>query len=103
MASGRTHLDSLTGLRWMAALLVFFLHIQSHQAFLPTGGLGATWLTHAMAAGRSGVSFFYILSGFVLAWSVRPTDTRRAFWWRRLAKVYPNHFVTFFVALLVLA
>ncbi|HEX5200778.1 acyltransferase family protein [Paractinoplanes rhizophilus] len=60
-------------------------------------------LNVALAAGRSGVSFFYILSGFVLAWSVRPADTAGRFWRRRFAKIYPNHFVTFLLAALLLS
>jgi peptidoglycan/LPS O-acetylase OafA/YrhL len=46
-----------------------------------------------------GVSFFFILSGFVLTWSARPRDSKRAFWRRRAAKIYPNYLVAFVVAL----
>jgi peptidoglycan/LPS O-acetylase OafA/YrhL len=44
------------------------------------------------------VSFFYILSGFVLSWSMRPGDTPRAFYRRRFARVYPNHLLTWVAA-----
>jgi peptidoglycan/LPS O-acetylase OafA/YrhL len=52
--------------------------------------------------GASGVSFFYILSGFVLVWSARPDDTRWRFWRRRVAKIYPNHVVTWLAVILVM-
>jgi peptidoglycan/LPS O-acetylase OafA/YrhL len=93
-------LPSLTGLRWVAAFLVFGFHVGTlnliqphvaHRAWDKVFGLGA-----------SGVSFFYILSGFVLVWSARPADTARAFWRRRFAKIYPNHAVTWLAVLLIM-
>ncbi|SCL15266.1 Peptidoglycan/LPS O-acetylase OafA/YrhL, contains acyltransferase and SGNH-hydrolase domains [Micromonospora rhizosphaerae] len=101
--SAAARLDSLTGLRWIAALMIFCLHIQSESNFFVADSRAQQALNSIMAAGRSGVSFFYILSGFVLAWSVRPTDTTSRFWWRRFSKIYPNHFVTFLVACLLLS
>ncbi len=53
--------------------------------------------------GSVGVSFFFILSGFVLTWSARPHDTAGRFWRRRIAKIYPNHAVTGIAALTVAA
>jgi peptidoglycan/LPS O-acetylase OafA/YrhL len=44
------------------------------------------------------VTFFFILSGFVLAWSARPAEGARRFWQRRLARIYPNHAVTLICA-----
>jgi peptidoglycan/LPS O-acetylase OafA/YrhL len=44
------------------------------------------------------VSFFFALSGFVLTWSLRPADTKRAFYRRRFARVYPLHLVTLLLA-----
>ncbi|MFC7531401.1 acyltransferase family protein [Actinoplanes sp. GCM10030250] len=96
-------MDSLTGLRWIAALMIFFLHIQSESNFFVADSRAQGALDSLLAAGRSGVSFFYILSGFVLAWSVRPADTTSRFLWRRFSKIYPNHFVTFLVACLLLS
>jgi peptidoglycan/LPS O-acetylase OafA/YrhL len=53
--------------------------------------------------GAVGVSFFFLLSGFVLTWSARSGDRARQFWRRRVAKVYPNHVVTAVAAVLALA
>lgn len=91
-------LPSLTGLRWMAALLVFGLHVRNFGYFGGTGGDLANW---AFRAGASGVSFFFVLSGFVMLWSARPGDRAPAFWRRRFARVYPVHLVTAGLALLL--
>lgn len=91
-------LPSLTGLRWMAALLVFGLHVRNFGYFGGTGERIATW---GFGAGATGVSFFFVLSGFVLMWSARPGDRAPAFWWRRIARIYPVHLVTAAIALLM--
>lgn len=73
-------LPSLTGLRFAAAFFVLLGHVNVWTPFLPT----------AMVS----VSFFFVLSGFVLMWSARPRDTTRTFWRRRAWKILPNHVVT---------
>ncbi|MFF8726903.1 acyltransferase family protein [Streptomyces sp. NPDC015171] len=88
-------LPSLTGLRWMAALLVFGLHVHNFGYF---GGRGGRLMGWGFGAGATGVSFFFVLSGFVLTWSARPRDRALAFWRRRVARVYPVHLVTLAVA-----
>ncbi|WP_369243775.1 acyltransferase family protein [Streptomyces sp. R41] len=91
-------LPSLTGLRWVAALLVFGLHVHNFRYF---GGAGGRFLTWGFEAGAAGVSFFFMLSGFVLAWSARPNDRALAFWRRRIARILPVHLVIAAVALLM--
>jgi peptidoglycan/LPS O-acetylase OafA/YrhL len=55
------------------------------------------------ADGFSGVTFFYVLSGFVLAINyqgqVGTAALRRGFWWKRLARIYPTYLLTFAIAL----
>ncbi|MFF1653966.1 acyltransferase family protein [Streptomyces sp. NPDC058255] len=91
-------LPSLTGLRWVAALLVFGLHVQNFRYF---GAAGDRILRWGFGAGAAGVSFFFMLSGFVLAWSTRPNDRALTFWRRRIARILPVHLVTAGVALLM--
>jgi peptidoglycan/LPS O-acetylase OafA/YrhL len=72
-------------------MLVFGFHVGTmHIIAEPSYGGVVTWL---FTLGLSGVQFFFVLSGFVLVWSARPGDTKRAFWRRRIAKIYPNHLV----------
>ncbi|WP_412751302.1 acyltransferase family protein [Krasilnikovia sp. M28-CT-15] len=94
-----TPLPSLTGLRWIAAFLVFGFHLHVVEYFAP--GVGADLVSAFFRSGSVGVSFFFILSGFVLMWA-SPWTAYRRFWWRRFARVYPLHAVTALVALLFL-
>jgi peptidoglycan/LPS O-acetylase OafA/YrhL len=83
----------------MAALLVFGLHTRNLGYFNGEIRHFADW---GFRAGATGVSFFFLLSGFVLAWSARPGDRPTAFWRRRFARVYPVHLVTAVIALFVM-
>ncbi|SCG76669.1 acyltransferase family protein [Micromonospora inositola] len=94
-----SRLPSLTGLRWVAALLVFGFHVDTMRIVAePDYRAVVDWL---FTLGLSGVEFFFILSGFVLVWSYRDGERRRAFLRRRLAKIYPNHLLMWVVVLLV--
>ncbi|MFD0329509.1 acyltransferase family protein [Streptacidiphilus monticola] len=56
-------------------------------------------MAHSLSQGGVGVTFFFLLSGFLLTWTARRDDTARAFWRRRAAKILPNHVVTWVAAL----
>ncbi|MFD9686231.1 acyltransferase family protein [Kitasatospora sp. NPDC059088] len=103
-ASARfARLPSLTGMRFFAAFMVFLFH-STLPPYTPFTGGTAVSVTHAVSkAGWLGVGFFFVLSGFVLTWSARPGDRPRQFWRRRFMKIYPNHVVTFFIALALFA
>lgn len=87
-----TRLDSLTGLRWWAAFAVFFFHVRN---FIPIPG----WLGELAQHGYLGVTFFFVLSGFVLTWSWRPAVGIGTFYWRRIARIFPLHLVTLALAI----
>lgn len=93
-----SRLPSLTGMRIIAAGMVFFFHAAYENAFSShTASNVFFWIFGQ--GGWTGVGFFFVLSGFVLTWSSRPTDTTRAFWRRRICKIYPNYLVTYLVGL----
>ena len=79
-------LDRLTSLRWFAAMAVFFVHgYQLVRVAIP-------WYAPSSAAGSfAGVSFFFMLSGFVLAWSRSDRAGVRPFLQNRLARIWPSH------------
>jgi peptidoglycan/LPS O-acetylase OafA/YrhL len=96
----RRGLPSLTGMRFVAALLVFLFHIVYESAFA-NASVATGYKRVFGQGGWTGVAFFFVLSGFVLAWSARPRDTVPGFWRRRVAKIFPNHLVTYVVAVLL--
>lgn len=89
--SALPRLDSLTGLRFFAAWLVLQHHF-TNFALIPG-------LDRFTGFGTTGVTFFFVLSGFVLTWSFQPRDTAPRFYWRRFARIWPLHFVTTLLAL----
>lgn len=94
-------LPSLTGMRWIAASLVFFFH-SAYEMFFNNPDANSIYFKIFGQGGWAGVGFFFVLSGFVLTWSVRGNDTARRFWRRRFFKIYPNHLVTFIAAAVLL-
>lgn len=96
-----TRLPSLTGLRFAAALLVFGVHAYS---FIPVGGLARDLGHLLLDPGDLGVSFFFVLSGFVLTWAVRggpgpaPGRGLGRFLAGRFLRIYPAYVVALALA-----
>jgi peptidoglycan/LPS O-acetylase OafA/YrhL len=105
-AARGTRLDSLTGLRFIAACLVFLFHASmSFPPFTPFADQGVANGFHSLfsKAGWVGVSFFFVLSGFVLTWSARPRDSLAGFYRRRLVKIFPSHVAAWALAMVLFA
>lgn len=92
----------LTSLRFIFALFVFL----SHLGFLSQGRNDVfSWLfDHVFYEGYIGVSFFFMLSGFVLALNYKnKISTKqisiRQFMAARIARIFPMHFITLLVAI----
>ncbi|KZE32988.1 acyltransferase family protein [Microbacterium sp. T32] len=94
------HLPSLTGLRWLTAMLIFGHHLMAVEYF---GGRAGDLWGFVFEAGKTGVTLFFILSGFVLAWGYKPAQSARSFWLHRAARIYPLHVVGVMLALAVAA
>src|SRR5438270_7928300 len=68
-------------MRFMATVPIVLIHVGSNF-------FGPPWLRSAFGYGYIGVSFFFVLSGFVLTWSTADIPARR-FWWLRFARIWP--------------
>jgi peptidoglycan/LPS O-acetylase OafA/YrhL len=93
-------LDALTGLRFVAALGVALAHLPHLHFHSSVSGVGRRFLTE----GGIGVPFFFVLSGFVLAYAYhqRLADPNRAalkeYYVSRVGRVWPVHLLTLVLA-----
>lgn len=94
---GQARLESLTSLRFFAALYILLYHARPQfdiLSFLPKE-----------YEFPQGVTFFFILSGFILTYVYRDISNkaeRKAFWIKRLARLWPLHLFWLFAAILAL-
>ncbi|MFT8549590.1 MAG: acyltransferase [Acetobacter okinawensis] len=86
------NLQSLTSLRFFAALCVVIHHIW-HAA-------PHSWLSDKIGEfGWLSVSFFFVLSGFVLMWSYKPAESYGYFVLKRIIRIYPIYIITLLISL----
>ncbi len=78
----RRHLPRLTAARFFAAIAVFTFH---------AGQIYGVTLRPLTTLGYAGVSFFFILSGFVLTWTAADRVAAASFYRRRFARIYPPY------------
>jgi peptidoglycan/LPS O-acetylase OafA/YrhL len=93
----REHLRPLTGLRFFAAALIVIHHTRWYF------GYGNTLA--GLVGLDIGVSIFYILSGFILAYSYRDISTgseAAGFLVARIARIWPLHFATWLMVFVFL-
>nr|WP_279292678.1 acyltransferase [Methylobacterium goesingense] len=90
-------MPALTALRFVAAAYVVVFHYAGF--FFPDAAIPG-----AVRLGYSGVTFFFLLSGFILAYTYRDVDltdraARARFAWARVARVYPVYLLCLVLAL----
>jgi len=99
----RSQLKSLTGIRFLAALAVFFYHYGA--GFSERVGMPEP-LTTFLHNGNYGVSMFFVLSGFILTYTYdEKLSTKHElynFYVARIARIYPVYLFILVVALPVL-
>lgn len=96
----RSHLDALTGMRALAALNILFFHFSDPKIFGP--------FAPVVDNGYVSVSFFLLLSGFVLAYNYRERADQglmraRSFWAARFSRIYPVFIFSLLISFFVLA
>ena len=89
-------LAPLTSLRFVAAMMILFHH--GHAEFKTIG----TAVAGLPLSG--GVSFFFVLSGFILAYSnprIPSFSAALEFWGKRFARIWPIHIATILLLLVM--
>lgn len=81
----RSQLPALTSLRFLAAVWVAMFHAMAMRVFF-----GPEWFQPIAWVGYLGVSFFFVLSGFILVYTYSDRVVGLGeFWQLRFARIYP--------------
>ncbi|MEI2393804.1 acyltransferase family protein, partial [Paenibacillus phytohabitans] len=104
---GRTRLAGADGIRAIACLSVILHHL-SQKLVMPAQKPWLQEVQSVLLLGNSGVSLFFLLSGFLLSfpfWSAylenKPYPSIRTYAVRRAARIMPGFYVSFLVCLLL--
>jgi len=93
--TARAEVLPLTGLRFVAAFLVFAFHIHIRWPLSET-----PWLDSILSEGAVGMSVFFILSGYILAYTYAGRDfSLRSYFTARFARIYPVYIAAGILAL----
>jgi peptidoglycan/LPS O-acetylase OafA/YrhL len=106
-ANSGAYMQALTGVRFFAIMHIFCFHLwviynmqkepQFKTLLSDMGQLPRVWQTF-LANGWMSTSFFFLLSGFILAYIYWAPDGRLAtskkkFWLLRITRIYPIHII----------
>lgn len=85
----RRNIPPLTSLRFVAAMWVFLFHVSAL-----IGPTGVKPIDNILKCGPVGMTFFFVLSGFILARASHGFDVMADYWGylaRRIARIYPAY------------
>lgn len=95
LEESRPRLPAVTSLRFFAAFHVALFHMNEMGALT-----GPRWLKSFAAIGYVGVSFFFVLSGFILVYTYAGREIdKRDFYQARFARIYPAYLFSLLISL----
>ncbi len=98
MSGSKPHLGALSGIRFFAAFNVVLFHLWGGQNF----HLNSSFLTGIVSSGYVGVSFFFVLSGFIHAYAYGPERVEGLglgkFYRGRILRIYPVYLLALILA-----
>jgi len=110
-------LTALNGMRFFAVFHIFLYHLWSIRFESPrlqepfanaysNMDTFPEWFNNLIAHGYLSTSFFFLLSGFILAYLYWTPDgqlatTRKHFWRQRFTRIYPAHLIAFVITCLL--
>lgn len=101
-------LNHLDGLRGIAALLVMIQHSVTVMARHPEAAGWFQWFAHAFntsyfSPGRAGIVAFFLISGFVVPFSLKSPHALKGFAVSRFFRLYPAYWSSLFLAVVLLS
>ena len=98
----KNNIDVLDSLRAFAALSVCLFHF----ICTTTGFIETEWILNTFSVGKFGVQLFFVISGFVIPWSMYHAGYKFknvfAFFLKRIARLEPPYLFSIFLALVIL-
>ena len=103
----RVYFPGLHGLRFFAAMLVVFSHVELIKDYHGYPNLYSTHLA-VYESGRMGVTLFFVLSGFLISYlllaekRVAGSISVKKFYTRRILRIWPLYYLLIFLTFIVL-
>lgn len=101
----KTYFPGLNGLRFIAASMVIFHHVEQYKFW---ADLPSAWGNPVIdSLGHQAVSFFFVLSGFLITYLLMVEHQKTGkislgrFYWRRILRIWPLYFLIVVLALAV--
>lgn len=102
----RIYFKNLNGLRFIAATLVILHHVEQYKFWAKLPNIWGN--TTIDALGHKAVSFFFVLSGFLITYLLLEEDKKtgdvniKNFYVRRILRIWPLYFLIVLVSLFVI-
>ncbi len=94
-AAGKSTIHGLQALRFLAAAIVVVTHVLNREVNLyhPYPVPRAPWM-------EAGVDIFFVISGFIMVYIIKPETTPGAFWLQRFTRIAPFYWVATIIGFL---
>jgi peptidoglycan/LPS O-acetylase OafA/YrhL len=100
------HISSLDGIRGLAIILVLFAHFIREDFYIKQFPFAGPIITKLSLMGLTGVSLFFVLSGFLITGILLNAKNNpnffRNFYARRILRIFPIYYLSLFFIFLIL-
>lgn len=100
------HISALDGIRGLAIILVLFAHFVREDFYIKHFSFAGSIITKLSLMGLTGVSLFFVLSGFLITGILLNTKNEekyfRNFYARRFLRIFPVYYLTLFFVFTIL-
>jgi peptidoglycan/LPS O-acetylase OafA/YrhL len=100
------HISALDGIRGLAIILVIFAHFAREDFYIKHFSFAGSIITKLSLMGLTGVSLFFVLSGFLITGILLNTKNEekyfRNFYARRFLRIFPVYYLTLFFVFTIL-